>query len=544
MASTSDDSNHTDCADKCLKDYIMRIFVNLETAEHVVEKLKLIGVESVQDLSLVQEKDLTEGQNHLKTIVARKLLKHACQLKLPLLTSAETESDLSDCSTPSTSSTFSPPPPPPIVFEGRNRDPNWPLKLDLNWSSMTRDVMKPLESKQRLVPTLKRKLVRHLMDMVRSVTVQATKRQLSIIAQRAVAKYPDSLEDRIDDDVVGSGYESLLNRLISRNDNLNRGISVDKLCLTKHNLKRRQADTDSSDADRSRNSGISAPRSDSYGCINWEPHVEEEDELKIKHVQAELLKLNEGDPKEVDAEVIAKGMETVYPLLRSVINNGASMANIKAEWPFLFHTVGMLNHFEKLVGINMKDALANSYRIKAPRMNRFFRNKLPHKSSHIFEEAIRQSQNDNVKAWLVAVLLCIMEYMGEKQESLFLVADVTSTPEFIEAMDTPENPMMIVHGDSVLAGQHYTVMCDHLVISPRLNSFIDAFAMLFAAFYVFNIEYQTGSAATLEFIQRCFVRINPDKGSKGCKGKRKKTVMSAKVLKLINELADFEWIEA
>ncbi|XP_067659572.1 uncharacterized protein [Haliotis asinina] len=130
------------------------------------------------------------------------------------------------------------------------------------------------------------------------------------------------------------------------------------------------------------------------------------------------------------------------------------------------------------------------------------------------------------------------------RKSLFLVTDVTSTPETLEAMDTPENPMMIVHGDSVLAGQHYTVMCDHLVISPRLNSFIDAFAMLFASFYVFNIEYQTGSAVTLEFIQRCFVRLNPEKGSKGCKEKRKKTVMSAKVLKLINELADFEWIEA
>ncbi|CAL1289617.1 unnamed protein product [Larinioides sclopetarius] len=41
---------------------------------------------------------------------------------------------------------------------------------------------------------------------------------------------------------------------------------------------------------------------------------------------------------------------------------------------------------------------------------------------------------------------------------------------------------------------------------------------------------------TLEFIQRCFLRMNPDKGSK-----RRKSAMNQKVLTLLNKLMDFEW---
>ncbi|CAM4735574.1 unnamed protein product [Leuciscus chuanchicus] len=44
--------------------------------------------------------------------------------------------------------------------------------------------------------------------------------------------------------------------------------------------------------------------------------------------------------------------------------------------------------------------------------------------------------------------------------------------------------------------------------------FADALSVVFSCFYVFNIEYQENACATLELIQRFFVRINPEEGTK------------------------------
>ncbi|CAL1262714.1 unnamed protein product [Larinioides sclopetarius] len=48
------------------------------------------------------------------------------------------------------------------------------------------------------------------------------------------------------------------------------------------------------------------------------------------------------------------------------------------------------------------------------------------------------------------------------------------------------------------------------------------------------------ACVTLEFIQRCFLSMNPDKGSKA--SKRKKSAMNQKVLTLLNKLNYFEMV--
>lgn len=49
-------------------------------------------------------------------------------------------------------------------------------------------------------------------------------------------------------------------------------------------------------------------------------------------------------------------------------------------------------------------------------------------------------------------------------------------------------------------------------------NFITGLAALFAS-YNFNLQYQEEAACTLEFVQRRFVDINPERGSKAKKGK-------------------------
>ncbi|MEQ2264012.1 hypothetical protein XENORESO_017321, partial [Xenotaenia resolanae] len=44
-------------------------------------------------------------------------------------------------------------------------------------------------------------------------------------------------------------------------------------------------------------------------------------------------------------------------------------------------------------------------------------------------------------------------------------------------------------------------------------------AAVFAIYYILNLQYQDEAACTLEFIQRCFIGINPERGTKAKRGK-------------------------
>lgn len=83
-------------------------------------------------------------------------------------------------------------------------------------------------------------------------------------------------------------------------------------------------------------------------------------------------------------------------------------------------------------------------------------------------------------------------------------------------------------------------------------TFLSGLATFFATFYIFNLEYQEEAACTLEFIQRRFVGINPERGTKSHTGKvtskttgrlvqKKRTAVNPRVSTLLCKLMDFHW---
>ena len=65
--------------------------------------------------------------------------------------------------------------------------------------------------------------------------------------------------------------------------------------------------------------------------------------------------------------------------------------------------------------------------------------------------------------------------------------------------------LVAVSGESLLKGENWMVSVQGKVLiymSHRNTSFIAAFAVLFASFYCYNLEYQEEAAVTLELIQR------------------------------------------
>lgn len=102
--------------------------------------------------------------------------------------------------------------------------------------------------------------MRTVVSEMMKICKNPTKHNTTEIAKKMVARYPKSLQDVIDGDVIGLGYHSLVKQLQSRVENAKRP-DTPKI------KKRKVASDDDTDE-------ISAEQracdQDTYGCVNWE----------------------------------------------------------------------------------------------------------------------------------------------------------------------------------------------------------------------------------------------------------------------------------
>ncbi|KAK4326962.1 hypothetical protein Pmani_002565 [Petrolisthes manimaculis] len=106
-----------------------------------------------------------------------------------------------------------------------------------------------------------------------------------------------------------------------------------------------------------------------------------------------------------------------------------------------------------------------------------------------------------------------------------------------------KTPCLVVVGETLLMADRYMLAIDGIIVNNSIPNFTVGLLMMFASYYIFGICYPKDADATLEFIQRCFVGINPDKGRKAEKKKNRAhhTPVHPKVLGLINTFADLQW---
>uniref|UniRef100_A0A8C6MD43 Zgc:113210 n=1 Tax=Nothobranchius furzeri TaxID=105023 RepID=A0A8C6MD43_NOTFU len=113
---------------------------------------------------------------------------------------------------------------------------------------------------------------------------------------------------------------------------------------------------------------------------------------------------------------------------------------------------------------------------------------------------------------------------------------------------------LIYLGRSLLTATCWMVSAERHIIFElhSANCFADALSVFFGSFYVLNLEYQEAACATLELIQRFFVRINPEEGTKctskfgtsrktGTSVKRKVVHINPRVTTFLQRLTEFEW---
>nr|XP_055051537.1 uncharacterized protein LOC129437435 [Misgurnus anguillicaudatus] len=439
----------------------------------------------------------------------------------PLTSSNSTHSSLSPCT--STSNLI--------------RTADWVDSFQIPWGTFPEDLMQCLERGKRPSPRLRREMIRIVVSAMMNTCASPSKLESTEVAKKIVAKYPQSLKDVIEGEVVGAGYHSLVKQLQARIDNVKRPSAS--------RIKRRKPETGDSDTDE-----IPAEQravvQDTYGCIKWnlkfmpvsetlESQQEKKDKMKMLREQHTF------SPEEVKAL-----MKCTYYSQRQAINTGTDLQHLIEEWPFLFEEIGMTVHFLELTGLPLKDTFLNSVEKKGKRLLNFMTTVCADKTKRVLETAIKlkflRGPLEGSSGDIKDMVLLILSYFNEKEEHLFHYVEETCLANEVQVEGLPVTPCIIVCGTCCYGARQFMLSIDGKIVNDQISNFTTAICLMFGSYYCLNIHYPVDLGSTLEFLQRCFFNINPERGTKvETKKNKKQLTVNPRVLTLIADLADHEW---
>ncbi|RXN34461.1 Interferon-induced 44 [Labeo rohita] len=505
----------------------------------VLETLQSLGVGTTEDLQYIQEADLLTV---LRPIQARKLLaawKQSTETTEFHSQSTFTSPVSSACSSVSLSSSSTPSPSPSPSPRHLIATADWFDSFQIPWEKLPEALMQCLERGKRPSSKLCRELIRIVVSEMMHACASPGKQASTEVAKKMVEKYPRSLQDVIEGDVVGTGYHSLVKQLQARIENVKRS-SVPRI------LKRRRGsdefDTDEITAEQR------AAVQDTYGCINWdmefmpvsetlERQQEKKDKMKVLSEQATF-----------STEEVKPLMKCTYFSQRKAVNSGTDLQSLMEEWPFLFKEIGMAVHFHELTGVSLKETFLGNVEKKGKRVLDFMKIVCADKSKQVLQAVtklkILRGQLEGCSEDVKDLVLLILSYFNEKEEKLFCYVEETCMGKEVQVENLPVTPCIIVRGTSCYAAKQFMLSVDQKIVNDHIPTFISAVCMMFASYYCFNIHYPVDLGSTLEFIQRCFFNISPEKGTKVETKKNKKQLpVNPRVLTLIADLSDHEWRE-
>ncbi|XP_019110214.2 uncharacterized protein LOC109137138 [Larimichthys crocea] len=504
----------------------------------VDETLQSIGVETTEDFQFVQEADLLSV---LRPIQARRLVASWKQTFQSSVTPSQP--DVTPSASPSllltsptsTRSSHSPSSSPSHLVRVADRVDHFEIPCE----KFPEPLMQYLERGKRPSPSLRREMIRIVVTEMMTVCASPTKQASTEVAKKLVAKYPQSLKDVIEGEVVGPGYHSLVKQLQARIDNKKRHSTPR---IHKRKSKSDTSDTEEVPAEKK------ASVQDTYGCIKWdvkfmpvtetlETQQEKKEKMKMLYEQGTF------SPDEVKTL-----MECTYYSQRKAINKGTALQILREEWPFLFYEIGMCAHYQELTGLPLKETFLKSIEKKGKRLLNFMATVCANTTKRIFETVTKlkfqRGQLEGCSDDIKDMVLLLLSYFNEKEESLFHYVEETSLADEVQVECLPVTPCVIVCGTSCYSAKLFMLSIDGKIVNDSITNFITAINLMFGSFYCLNIHYPVELGSTLEFLQRCFFNINPERGTKVETKKHKKHLtVNPKVLTLIADLADHEWRE-
>ncbi|KAL6455211.1 hypothetical protein MHYP_G00363450 [Metynnis hypsauchen] len=129
------------------------------------------------------------------------------------------------------------------------------------------------------------------------------------------------------------------------------------------------------------------------------------------------------------------------------------------------------------------------------------------------------------------MLLLLLSYFNEKEDVMFSYMEDTCLAGDVQMDQVQLTPTIVVWATCYSAGR-FMLSEDLSAVQDNIPSFISALCMMFGNYYCFNIHYPSALPSTLEFLQRCFFSINPEKGTKVEKTTTSRLPVNPRVLTL------------
>ncbi|KAF7707226.1 hypothetical protein HF521_018444, partial [Silurus meridionalis] len=288
------------------------------TKDILEETLHSLGVETYEDFRFIEEDDLLSA---LRPVQARKVIaawKLRCQT---LETSSSSVGSSSGHPTPmqsfspSSSQSFS-------SSSSHSLDIDWVDTFLIQWEKFPEELMQVLEREKRPSPRMQREMVRIVVtEMMRKGSAES-RRHSTEVAKKMVSKYPKSLQDVIEGDVVGPGYHSLVKQLQYRIENVKRS-TTPKIRKRKHRVD--EPDTDEIPPEQR------ATIQDTYGCINWDVKFMPLGETpESQQEKKENLKMMSQHPT-VNLQEVKHLMKLTFYTQHKQVNQGQNIKSLLEE---------------------------------------------------------------------------------------------------------------------------------------------------------------------------------------------------------------------
>ncbi|XP_072232025.1 uncharacterized protein [Leuresthes tenuis] len=349
------------------------------------------------------------------------------------------------------------------------------------WHLMPVEIHTAVAGGKRPSAAERRQMVRVLVDEMRKYELKPKRSWYLNVCRDIVCRYPQSFADlHHDGQLLGDGCASLVNQVRNRIDSLNRN---GRFSSPAHGLKR---------AANSFTSGV--PPEDAA--------------VEQKRRRMEEIYRQEGSGGAHGAEV-EQLMEATFGLQRRRINAAPSVAELRAQWPYLFTPRGLYAHFARLTEVDVLRALELSMEECGRTIASFF---------------ISRPTNAGVRAVLprlshqelpLSVIQLLMAHFSEDLQGLVLSARASSTAADVErTLALPATPRLILLVSNEELGsliRRWMISLEGSVICEGTRpTFLSGLAAVFSTYYTFNLQYEGAAVRTLEFIQRRFVGINPE----------------------------------
>ncbi|XP_030284809.1 uncharacterized protein LOC115588357 [Sparus aurata] len=221
---------------------------------------------------------------------------------------------------------------------------------------------------------------------------------------------------------------------------------------------------------------------------------------------------------DVHPDEVKRLMKLTFYTQRKKVNQGQNIKNLLDEWPFLFNELGMAVHFQELTGLGLKEVFSRNLELKGNRLLNYMNTVCMHESRKLLQAVtkyqVMRGELSGFSEDLKDMVLLLLSYFDEKEDAMFVYVEDTCLAGEVQMDQLPSTPTIVVCGQSCYSANRFMLSVDRNIVQDNIPSFVSALCLMFGSYYCFTIHYPSCLASTLEFLQRCFFSINPEKGTK------------------------------